>query len=208
MRVRARLRACARKLLFCNIDTFLQYWLQLFLGEIFNISPFMLFLIHLFAILIYDFVDKWLFLPLFLLSAFAIMYITFFAIGQTVSDGLIWLVERCVESPLSWALGKVVKAQWLLDLFDNGVCEALNSVLSFVFPVCLLYVFLGLIEDSGIMSRIAFMLDDSLSRVGLNGKSAYTLLLGFGCNTTAIITASGMPNKNAQTKTAILTPFM
>lgn len=152
--------------------------------------------------------NKWLFLPLFLLSAFAIMYITFFAIGQTVSDGLIWLVERCIESPLSWALGKVVKAQWLLDLFDNGVCEALNSVLSFVFPVCLLYVFLGLIEDSGIMSRIAFMLDDSLSRVGLNGKSAYTLLLGFGCNTTAIITASGMPNKNAQTKTAILTPFM
>ena len=152
--------------------------------------------------------NKWLFLPLFLVSSFLIMYLTFFSVGGFLSNKFVALFEFLVEKPISYLLSLITHTQWLLDLFNDGIFDAFNSVLSFIVPVCLLYIFLGLIEDSGIMARMAFMLDDSLSRIGLNGKSAYTLLLGFGCNTTAVITAQGMTNKNAKIKTALMTPYM
>lgn len=152
--------------------------------------------------------NKWLFLPLFLLSSFAIMYLTFFSFGGFLSDKFVALFELVVEKPISYLLSLITRSQWLLDLFNDGIFDAFNSVLSFIVPVCLLYIFIGLIEDSGIMARMAFMLDDSLSKIGLNGKSAYTLLLGFGCNTTAVVTAQGMANKNAKIKTALMTPYM
>lgn len=152
--------------------------------------------------------NKWLFLPLFLLSSFLIMYLTFFSVGGFLSDEFVALFELVVEKPISYLLSLITHSQWLLDLFNDGIFDAFNSVLSFIVPVCLLYIFIGLIEDSGIMARMAFMLDDSLSKIGLNGKSAYTLLLGFGCNTTAVVTAQGMANKNAKIKTALMTPYM
>ena len=152
--------------------------------------------------------NKWLFLPLFLLCMFFVIYFTFFTFGQTISNGLLWLIEKGIEAPIIFLLTRFLKAGWLVALVEDGIFASFNSVLSFLIPVCLLYVFLGLAEDSGVMARVAFMLDDWLNRVGLNGKASYTLLLGFGCNTTSMITARALPNRNTQIKTAILTPYM
>ncbi|MBQ8444514.1 MAG: ferrous iron transporter B, partial [Clostridia bacterium] len=68
--------------------------------------------------------------------------------------------------------------------------------------------FLSILEDSGYLSRIAFLFDDVLSKVGLSGKAVYTLLMGFGCSTTAVLTARNMEDKNSKIKTALLTPYM
>ncbi|MDE6583626.1 MAG: ferrous iron transporter B, partial [Clostridia bacterium] len=81
-------------------------------------------------------------------------------------------------------------------------------VLSFLPQVVLLFFFLSLFEDSGYLSRIAFIFEDILGKIGLSGKSVYTLLMGFGCSTTAIMTARNMDDKNAKIKTAILCPYM
>ena len=74
--------------------------------------------------------------------------------------------------------------------------------------MCLLYIFLSILEDSGVISRMAFMLDDYFSQIGLNGKCVYTLLMGFGCNTSATFTSKNMADKNSHIKTALITPFM
>ena len=71
-----------------------------------------------------------------------------------------------------------------------------------------MYLFLSVLENSGLISRLAFLLDDVLNKVGLNGKMVYTLLMGFGCSTTATLTSKNMPDKNSQIKVALLTPFI
>ena len=83
-----------------------------------------------------------------------------------------------------------------------------GSVLSFLPQVALLFFFLSLLEDSGYLARIAFTFDDILSKVGLSGKSVYTLLMGFGCSTSAVMTARNMEDKNSKIKTGLLTPYM
>ena len=72
----------------------------------------------------------------------------------------------------------------------------------------MVFFFLSILEDSGYLARIAFIFEDVLGKIGLSGKSVYTLLMGFGCSTTAIMTARNMDDKNAKIKTAILCPYM
>ena len=81
-------------------------------------------------------------------------------------------------------------------------------MLTFLPQVALLFFFLSLLEDSGYLSRVAFVFEDILSKVGLSGKSVYTLLMGFGCSTSAVLTARNMEDKNSKIKTALLTPYM
>ena len=84
----------------------------------------------------------------------------------------------------------------------------IGTVFSFLPQVVILFVCLGVLEDSGYLSRVAFCLDDIFSKVGLSGKSVYTLLMGFGCSTTACLTARTMEDKNSKIKTAMLAPYM
>lgn len=67
---------------------------------------------------------------------------------------------------------------------------------------------MSLLEDSGYLSRVAFASEDIFGKLGLSGKSIYTLLMGFGCSTTAVLTARNMEDKNSKIKTALLTPYM
>ena len=83
-----------------------------------------------------------------------------------------------------------------------------EKLLSFLPQVVLLFFFLSVLEDSGYLSRVAFIFEDILGKVGLSGKSVYTLLMGFGCSTTAIMTARNMDNKNSKIKTALVCPYM
>lgn len=84
----------------------------------------------------------------------------------------------------------------------------MGSILTFLPQVALLFFFLSLLEDSGYLSRVAFVFEDVLGKVGLSGKSVYTLLMGFGCSATAVLTARNMEDKNSKIKTGLLTPYM
>ena len=97
---------------------------------------------------------------------------------------------------------------WIVSLFEDAIVGGVGSILTFLPQVALLFFFLSLLEDSGYLSRVAFVFEDLLGRIGLSGKSVYTLLMGFGCSTTAVLTARNMEDKNSKIKTGLLTPYM
>lgn len=161
----------------------------------------------------YEKCDKFLlknivFLPIFLIAMFFILYFTFFLVGPILSDYFLLIIEWLIKKPVMAIIRLGVKSQFIIKLFEEGIFGACFAVLSFLPQICLMYLFLSLLENSGIISRMAFLLDDYLEKIGLNGKMVYTMLMGFGCSTTATLTTKNMPNKNAKIKASILTPLM
>ncbi len=96
---------------------------------------------------------------------------------------------------------------WLVSFVIDVIVEGIGVVAKFLPQVLLLFFFLNMLEDTGYISRVAFMFDGLLSKVGLNGKSIFTLLLSLGCNTTAVATSNNLGNKEIQKRTLLLSPF-
>jgi len=152
--------------------------------------------------------NKYLSLPIFCGVLLLIFYFTFFSVGSFLSEKLSYFVENVFGE---WLLGLVkscTNSVIIYDFFSTAIIGGLGSVFSFLPQVVILFLCLGLLEDSGYLSRVAFSLDDIFSKVGLSGKSVYTLLMGFGCSTSACLTARTMEDKNSKIKTAILAPYM
>ncbi len=153
--------------------------------------------------------NRFLAFPIFILIIAAAFYLTFFSIGAWLSDGLNVVLEKLISTPLTKLLiNSFGEGSWIVGLFKDAIFGGLGSILTFLPQVALLFFFLSLLEDSGYLSRVAFVFDDILSKVGLSGKSVYTLLMGFGCSTTAVLTARNMEDKNSKIKTGLLTPYM
>lgn len=151
--------------------------------------------------------SKYLAFPCFLVILAIIFYLTFFSLGAFLSDALSSLLN-IVTTPISNFLFEHLGDSFIFHLFNDAVFGGVATVLSFLPQVVLLFFFLSLLEDSGYLSRVAFIFEDILGKVGLSGKSVYTLLMGFGCSTTAIMTARNMDNKNSKIKTALVCPYM
>ena len=147
-------------------------------------------------------------LPIFFGILFLVFYLTFFSVGAFFSDLLRTFIQDIVGKGLVDLLSSFIGVRWVIDLFEIGIVGGVGSLIAFLPQVILLFFFLSLIEDSGYLARVAFMFEDLFSKVGLSGKSVYTLLMGFGCSTTAALTARNMEDKNAKIKTALLTPYM
>ena len=143
---------------------------------------------------------------LFFAFMFGVFYLTFFSLGAWLGD----LVCKLLDLSLGNALTKLCAdcPLWVKDFALVGVLGGLETLLSFLPQIVLLFLFLSILEETGYMSRVAFLFDDIFSKLGLSGKSAYTLIMGFGCATSAIFTARNMEDKNSQIKTALLAPFM
>ena len=152
--------------------------------------------------------NKYLCLPIFFGVLFLVFYLTFFSVGAFFSDLLRTFIQEIVGESLISLLKSFVQVQWVIDLFEIGIIGGVGSLIAFLPQVIFLFFFLSIIEDSGYLARIAFMFEDIFAKVGLSGKSVYTLLMGFGCSTTAALTARNMEDKNAKIKTALLTPYM
>lgn len=151
--------------------------------------------------------NKWLAFPMFLLVLSTVFYLTFFSLGSLLSEVLSQALN-IISNPILNLLEKGFGQTWVYDLFAEAIFGGVGTVLSFLPQVVLLFFFLSVLEDSGYLARVAFIFEDILGRIGLSGKSVYTLLMGFGCSTTAIMTARNMDDKNAKIKTAILCPYM
>lgn len=153
--------------------------------------------------------NKFLAFPIFLLLISLAFYFTFFSIGAYLSNLLNLLLDNFIAKPI---LGLLIKTfgdgSWIVSLFQVAIIGGVGSILTFLPQVALLFFFLSLLEDSGYLSRVAFVFEDILGKVGLSGKSVYTLLMGFGCSTTAVLTARNMEDKNSKIKTGLLTPYM
>ncbi len=150
------------------------------------------------------------FAPIIFLGIMAfIFYLTFFLIGAPISSFLSYVLDVSVGK---WTNGLFVMCfgsnSWVTTMVSEALIGGVGTVLSFLPQIVLLFFFLSALEDSGYLSRVAFVFDDMLSKIGLSGKSIYTLLLGFGCSASALLTARNMDNKKAKIKTILVTPFL
>ena len=155
------------------------------------------------------FLNKFLAFPIFLLILTGVFYFTFFSFGKWISDALLWGINNLLGQPIKhlfvFAFGK---ESWVTSLFCDAVLGGVGTLFSFLPQIVLLFMFLSILEDSGYLARVAFMFEDILGKVGLSGKSVYTILMGFGCSSSAVLTARNMEDENAKIKTALLTPYM
>ena len=149
--------------------------------------------------------NKYLALPVFLIIMAAIFFVTFGVVGKFLCKGIQYGVEQLSQTA-GYALSG--SPDWLNALISQGIIGGVGGVLAFLPQVVLLYFFIGLLEDSGYISRVAFMTDDLFGKIGLSCRAAFTLIMGFGCSATAIVTARGLDDANMRVKTVMLTPFM
>ncbi|MFR9119289.1 MAG: ferrous iron transport protein B, partial [Merdibacter sp.] len=150
---------------------------------------------------------KYLGIPIFLGIMLLVFYLTFVPIGGTLQT----LLEGAIDSGIEWLDGMLSVWQvsdWLHDLLINGVCAGVGSVLSFLPLIVTLFFFLSLLEDSGYMARVAYIMDKALRKIGLSGKSFVPMLIGFGCSVPAIMATRTLSSERDRKMTIILTPFM
>lgn len=140
----------------------------------------------------------------FLLSFYAI----FFLIGPFISGIEEKILNVILINPIMNFLYMSTDNIWLIEFVRNGVLNSIVTVISFVPQVCLLFIFLSLLEDSGIIARLAYVFDDFLNFFGLNGKALYIMLLGLGCNTMSTTACRNMNDKNLRIKSAIINPYI
>ncbi len=157
----------------------------------------------------YNFLDKivlnkFLALPIFAIIMFAIFYLTFSSLGPMLSDAITNFIDRFINAPILNLLSKITTSTFVLSFFENGVLTVFNTLASFLPQIVLLFLFLSVLEDTGYISRLAFVFEDIFCKVGLNGKSVFTLLMGFGCSTTAALTSRTLEDRNSQIKATIL----
>ena len=150
---------------------------------------------------------KYLGIPIFLVIMLIIFYLTFVPIGGTLQS----ILERWIDIGIQWfdaVLSNAQVSSWLHDLLIDGVCAGVGSVLSFLPLIVTLFFFLSLLEDSGYMARVAYIMDKALRKIGLSGKSFVPMLIGFGCSVPAIMATRTLSSERDRKMTIILTPFM
>jgi len=151
--------------------------------------------------------NKFLFLPLFFIVMFVIFYLTFGSFGGFVTE-IINIFFNKIANCLYFCVNSLNITQFIKDFINNAIIGSCFSLLSFLPQIIMLVFFINLIEDIGVMSRFAFMFDSFLKRLGLTGKSIFSLFMGFGCSTSSIITTRNLENINLKKKTISLIPFI
>ncbi|MEI8199979.1 MAG: ferrous iron transport protein B [Eubacteriales bacterium] len=151
--------------------------------------------------------NKYLAIPIFLVIMALVFWLTFGVIGSFLSGILgsgISLLGVAVQSALiSAGVNPVV-----ISLLVDGVFAGVGSVLSFVPTITVLFFFLSILEDSGYMARVAFVMDKLLRKIGLSGRSFVPMLIGFGCTVPAVMSARTLSSERDRKMTILLVPFM
>ena len=151
--------------------------------------------------------NRYLALPIFFGIMVAIFFLTFNVIGDFLSNLLaagIDALTAAVDSALTaYGLNPVVHS-----LVIDGIFAGVGSVLSFLPIIVVLFFFLSILEDSGYMARVAFVMDQLLRKIGLSGRSIVPMLIGFGCSVPAIMSTRTLASERDRRMTILLTPFM
>jgi ferrous iron transport protein B len=150
---------------------------------------------------------KYLGIPIFIFIMLCIFYLTFYLIGAPLQEIMELMIEQISHIIMSF-LEKVEVAYWLRSLVGDGILTGVGSVLSFLPLIIILFFFLSLLEDSGYMARVAFVMDKALRKIGLSGRSFVPMLIGFGCSVPAIMSTRTLSSDRDRKMTIVLTPFM
>lgn len=146
-------------------------------------------------------------IPTFILIMGAVFFLTFNVIGAVLQNllgkGIDYLTAQMDQLLTAWSVSTV-----LHSLVIDGIFKGVGSVLSFLPIIVVLFLFLSLLEDSGYMARVAFVMDKPLRKIGLSGRSIVPMLVGFGCTVPGIMASRTLPSERDRKMTILLTPFM
>ena len=136
-----------------------------------------------------------------------VFWLTFGVVGSTLSDwmtlGIDWFTGVVDRALTAYQINPVVHS-----LVIDGIFAGVGSVLSFLPTIVILFFFLSILEDTGYMARVAFVMDKLLRRIGLSGRSFVPMLVGFGCSVPAIMATRTLSSERDRRMTILLTPFM
>ena len=146
-------------------------------------------------------------IPLFIGIMALVFFLTFFLIGpflqNLMASGIDTLKELSAQGMESVHVNEVIQ-----NLVLDGIFDGVGSVLSFLPLIVTLFFFLSLLEDSGYIARVAFVMDKMLRHIGLSGRSIVPMLIGFGCTVPAVMSTRTLPSDRDRKMTILLTPFM
>lgn len=144
--------------------------------------------------------------PIFLLIMCFVFFMTFM-VGDFLKGGF--------ESALGFLSGEATRglvfvgcAPWLISLIVDGIIAGVGGILTFIPNIVILFLALAILEDSGYMSRVAYVMDTMMGRAGLSGKAFLPMVLGFGCSVPAIMATRALETERDRRKTMLITPFM
>ncbi len=149
---------------------------------------------------------KWLGIPLFAAIMFIIFYFTFNLVGNPLA-GILELVFAYVTQSCSSLLTTLGVAPGLKALIVDGILSGVFGVLTFLPNIACLFIALTILEDTGYMARVAFIMDELMKTIGLNGKAIIPMLLGFGCNVPAIMGTRTIENEKDRFTSILINPF-
>ncbi len=145
-------------------------------------------------------------LPVFI-GIMALVFFFTFAVGD-------WL-KGYLENGLEWFSGMVIgfltgigASEMMISLIVDGIIAGVGGILTFLPNICILFLALGFLEDSGYMARVAYVMDGIMEKIGLSGRAFIPMLLGFGCTVPAIMASRALESGRDRLKTIIVTPFM
>lgn len=140
--------------------------------------------------------------PIFFLFLY-VMFMSTFKLGEYPMQWIDWIVQNTAG-----LLQKIMPEGMLKDLIVDGIIQGVGSVIVFLPNILILFLFISLMEDTGYMGRVAFIMDKLMHKIGLHGKSFIPLLMGFGCNVPAIMSTRTIENRGDRLLTMLINPFM
>lgn len=146
-------------------------------------------------------------IPIFICIMAVVFYLTFNVFGAWLQRLLEMGIDAFTNA-LDSALSAANVSSVLHSLIIDGICAGVGSVLSFVPIIVILFFFLSMLEDSGYMARVAFVMDKLLRKIGLSGRSIVPMLIGFGCTVPGVMASRTLPSARDRKMTIMLTPFM
>lgn len=158
-----------------------------------------------------DRIDSWLTHPVWGIPIFlGIMALVFF-LTFTVGDFLKGYFEYGLDAfsaMLLSGLEYIDASSWMISLVVDGIVAGVGGILTFLPNIFILFLALAFLEDSGYMARVAYVMNETMGRVGLSGKAFLPMLLGFGCTVPAVMAARALPSERDRRRTILITPFM
>ena len=146
-------------------------------------------------------------IPAFIAIMAVVFWLTFNVIGAWLQElldaGIGWLSDAVASLMTAGQVNEVLQS-----LVVDGIFNGVGSVVSFVPIIVVLFFFLSLLEDSGYMARVAFVMDKLLRKIGLSGRSIVPMLIGFGCTVPSVMASRTLPSERDRKMTVLLTPYM
>lgn len=145
-------------------------------------------------------------IPVFL-GIMALVFFLTFTVGDFLKGYFESGLDYCSQILLEGLRG-MGTSQWLISLIVDGIVAGVGGILTFLPNIFILFLALAFLEDSGYMARVAYVMNETMSRVGLSGKAFLPMLLGFGCTVPAVMATRALATERDRRRTILITPFM